>query len=605
MTNQPNAIVTGAAGGIGLAYAKRLLERGYRVVLADLNSDRGTELQKELGPNTLFVPCDVGDWSSQVALFKAAYDWAGHIDVFLANAGVEEDEPFYSLPENDGEPVKPSMKVLDVDLNSVVYGLRLFRHYRKKSATGEAVGKMIATNSMAGLYEFRVAPVYSAAKHGVIGLLRSASEKLRKNESITLNAISPGPVDTSISGVMKKVVPTEHFTSMNVILDALDKLLDEDITGQVVEYLPQSFYLEKIRTPITDLFKISHPVLLAGMNVAAGPKLAAAVSNAGGLGVLGGISYTPTMLREQINELKSFLIDKKAPFGVDLLLPQVGGNARKTNYDYTKGKLSELIDIIIDSGAALFVSAVGVPPKAVVDKLHSAGVLYMNMVGHPKHVKKCLDLGCDIICAQGGEGGGHTGDVPTSVLIPAVVDICKTHKSPLTGHPVPVIAAGGIHNGKLLAAALVMGASAVWVGTRFILTEEAGASEAHKEAVRTADFDDNIRTVIFTGRPLRVRKNAYIENWETNRQGEIRELTSKGVIPYEADLDKASEGEASQNDESGSSELDTLLELGQPFLMGKCAAAVTEKKTAREVVDEFVNDAAEWIQVGGKYIVKL
>lgn len=171
MTHHPTAIVTGAAGGIGLAYTKRLLDRGYRVVLADLNSDRGTELQKELGPNTLFVPCDVGDWSSQVALFKAAYEWAGHIDVFLANAGIEEDEPFYNLPENDGEPVKPSMRVLDVDLNSVVYGLRLFRHYRKKSTTGEVVGKMIATNSMAGLYEFRVAPVYSAAKHGVYLLL--------------------------------------------------------------------------------------------------------------------------------------------------------------------------------------------------------------------------------------------------------------------------------------------------------------------------------------------------------------------------------------------------------------------------------------------------
>ena len=88
--------------------------------------------------------------------------------------------------------------------------------------------------------------------------------------------------------------------------------------------------VEKIRTKLTDLLKIQHPVLLAGMNVAAGPKLAAAVTNAGGIGVLGGIGYTPDMLREQIAELKSYLTDKNAPFGVDLLLPQVGGNARKT-----------------------------------------------------------------------------------------------------------------------------------------------------------------------------------------------------------------------------------------------------------------------------------
>lgn len=127
---------------------------------------------------------------------------------------------------------------------------------------------------------------------------------------------------------------------------------------------------QQIKTTSTDLLKIKHPVLLAGMNVAAGPKLAAAVTNAGGMGVIGGVGYTPDMLREQISELKSYLDDKNAPFGVDLLLPQVGGSARKTNYDYTKGKLGELVDIIIDSGARLFVSAVGVPPKAVVDKLH-------------------------------------------------------------------------------------------------------------------------------------------------------------------------------------------------------------------------------------------
>lgn len=275
------------------------------------------------------------------------------------------------------------------------------------------------------------------------------------------------------------------------------------------------------------------------------------------------------------------------------------------SYDYTKGKLSELVDIIIGSGAKLFVSAVGVPPKAVVDKLHSAGVLYMNMVGHPKHVKRCLDLGCDIICAQGGEGGGHTGDVPTTVLIPAVVDICKRHISPATGKPVPVIAAGGIHNGKLLAAALMMGASAVWVGTRFILTEEAGASEAHKEAVKTAGFDDNIRTIIFTGRPLRVRKNSYIENWENERQQEIRELTSRGIVPHEADLDRATKAEDSQKGQQGQYDVDTLLDLGQPFLMGKCAAVVTENKSAKEVVDEFVNEAVAEIQKGGEFLVKL
>ncbi|KAL6896466.1 2-nitropropane dioxygenase [Trichoderma evansii] len=365
---------------------------------------------------------------------------------------------------------------------------------------------------------------------------------------------------------------------------------------------------QQIRTPITDLFKIKHPVLLAGMNVAAGPKLAAAVTNAGGLGVIGGVGYTPDMLKEQIAELKSYLNDKNAPFGVDLLLPQVGGSARKTNYDYTKGKLDGLIDIIIESGAKLFVCAIGVPPKAVVDRLHKAGILYMNMIGHPKHVQKCLDVGADIICAQGGEGGGHTGDTPTTVLIPAVVEAVGKAKSPLTGGPVQVIAAGGISNGQTLAAALVMGASAVWVGTRFILTDEAGAPKSHKEAVRTAGHDDNIRTIIFTGRPMRVRNNAYINDWETNRQQEMKELAAKGTIPYEADLDKVLNGgekpsivqtEAQANED----EDDDPLEQFRPFLMGKAAAVVNVQKPAKDVVDELVNDAVAQLKKGSQLVV--
>lgn len=349
---------------------------------------------------------------------------------------------------------------------------------------------------------------------------------------------------------------------------------------------------QQIRTKLTDLLKIKHPVMLAGMNVAAGPKLAAAVTNAGGIGVLGGIGYTPDMLREQIAELKEYLNDQNAPFGVDLLLPQVGGSARKTNYDYTKGKLNELIDIIIDSGAKLFVCAVGVPPKAVVEKLHGAGILYMNMIGHPKHVQKCLDLGVDVICAQGGEGGGHTGDVPTSILIPTVVDLVKNTKSPLNGETVQVVAAGGIFNGQSLAAMLMLGASAVWVGTRFVLSEEAGASKAHQEAVRTSGFDDNIRTIIFTGRPLRVRSNSYIQNWEENRTAEIKELTGKGIIPVEHDMERL-------GDDLDDDTMDDV----RPFLMGKAAAVVNERLSAKVIVDEMVGDAVKWIQTGNSLIV--
>ena len=257
-------------------------------------------------------------------------------------------------------------------------------------------------------------------------------------------------------------------------------------------------------------------------------------------------------------------------------------------------------------------SAVGVPPKHVVDRLHKAGILYMNMIGHVKHVKKCLELGVDIICAQGGEGGGHTGDIPTTVLIPAVVEACKDHKSPVTGGPVQVVAAGGIHNGQLLASALMMGATGVWVGTRFILTDEAGAPKAHKDAVRTAGHDDNVRTIIFTGRPMRVRNNAYINDWETNRTQEMKELAAKGTIPYETDLEKyfGGDGDEHKGVESSNAaaeaddddEGDDPLEQFRPFLMGKCAAVVNEQKSARGVIDEFVNDAVAWIKKGSQMI---
>ncbi|KAL6245357.1 hypothetical protein RBB50_007356 [Rhinocladiella similis] len=330
--------------------------------------------------------------------------------------------------------------------------------------------------------------------------------------------------------------------------------------------------------------------MLAGMGVAASPKLAAAVTNAGGIGVIGGYGYSPDGLREQINELKSYLNDKSAPFGVDILLPQIGGNARKTNYDYTKGKTMELIDVVVECKATVFVSAVGVPPKQAVDRLHQGGVMYMNMVGHPKHVQKCLDLDVDIICAQGGEAGGHTGDIPFSVLIPAVARLLKGQKSRFTGRDVLLVAAGGISGGQSLAASLMLGASGVWVGTRFLVAHEAGASRHHKDAVLAAKVDDTIRSIIFTGRPLRVLKNRYILNWEESRQAEIKELTSKGILPahHEADLHP--------DDEEA---LDNV----HPHLMGIVAGLVEHESSAREIVDEMVDGAVERLRAGALSLI--
>ena len=339
---------------------------------------------------------------------------------------------------------------------------------------------------------------------------------------------------------------------------------------------------ETFSTPLTKLFGIKHPVVLAGMNVAAGPELAAAVCNAGGLGVIGGLGYTPKFMREVIAELKADLKDKNAPFGIDLLLPRVGGNARKTNHDYTGGQLPELIDVIIESGARLFVSAVGVPPRWAVEKLHSAGIICMNMIGSTRHVKKALAAGMDIICAQGTEGGGHTGDTATSVLIPQVVDLCSGKKSELTGQQVLVVAAGGIYDSRGLAMSLALGASGVWVGTRFICAEEAGAPPAHQKTVLGLSSEGTARTIIFTGRPLRGATTPYVKDWEDNKQDKIKELTGKGILPVAWDV---------QQHEKRGEELSPMDY--RYWLMGQAAGGVKKITPAKEIIDEMVDGAVK------------
>lgn len=349
---------------------------------------------------------------------------------------------------------------------------------------------------------------------------------------------------------------------------------------------------QTIQTPITEIFGIKYPIILAGMNKAAGDKLAAAVSNAGGLGVIGGVNYTPKMLQKTIKNLKKHLASPDLPFGVDLLLPKVGEGARKTNYDYTKGKLDKLIDVIIESGAKLFVCAVGVPPERIVQRLHDHNILVMNMVGHPKHVPYALNVGVDLICAQGGEGGGHTGHVPTSLLIPACVDLCKDHFSPLTGQPVHVVAAGGIYDGRGLAMSLCLGAQAVWVGTRFVASVEGGASNAHKHAVVKASYDDTYRTLIYTGRPMRIIKNKYADNWENNRREEMQDLLENGVIPIQDDVNKRKIAPKDR--------MEVI-----PHLCGQVAGAIDSIQPAAEIIDEMMSDAVAIFSRLPKQLAKL
>ena len=358
--------------------------------------------------------------------------------------------------------------------------------------------------------------------------------------------------------------------------------------------------VKTVHTPLLDLLKIQHPVILAGMANVATAKLAAAVANAGGLGMIGGVTLKPKFLREEIARLQALLDDKTA-FGVDLLLPQVGGNARKTNYDYTDGNLPELIDIIVESKCRLFVSAVGVPPKWVVDKLHGAGIIVANMVGHPKHALKAVAVGVDLVIAQGHEGGGHTGPIASLALFPQVLDAVRGKTSPLTGKQIQVVAAGGIYDGRTAAAAFACGCTGLWVGTRFVASTEATTSKPHKQHVVKATASDPVTTLIYTGRPCRMYETPLVKDYNNNKAEEIRQDLAAGVIPMQKMGERAKKDKAYQEEirkrYPGMNFVSTF-----PMFMGQCAGGIHDILPAKVIMENMMRDACTILEDTSKLV---
>jgi enoyl-[acyl-carrier protein] reductase II len=256
-----------------------------------------------------------------------------------------------------------------------------------------------------------------------------------------------------------------------------------------------------LRTPICDLFGIEYPVFLAGMGEVAFAEVVAAVSEAGGYGTLGMAGSAPDRIREQMRAVRR-LTDK--PFGVDMLaaLPDA---------------VHAAIDVVIGEGASCFVAGLGVP-QTVIEKCHRAGVRVMVVCGKVSHAVRAAEAGCDAVVAQGTEAGGHTGQVAGLALIPQTVDAVR----------IPVLAAGSIVDGRGLAAALALGAQGAWMGTRFIASEEARASKTYKERVLAAGGADTRITRCYSGKPMRVLANAYVETWE-RRAAEIRPFPEQMV----------------------------------------------------------------------------
>jgi len=234
---------------------------------------------------------------------------------------------------------------------------------------------------------------------------------------------------------------------------------------------------------------IEHPVMLAGMGGVSYHRLVAAVSEAGGFGCLGAGAMTSEQMVDEIRKTKD-LTDK--PFGVDLLtaLPD---------------QMMQNVQLLIAEGAPVFVAALGVPSE-VIDLCHDNNVLVVNMCGKVRHAVAAVEAGCDLVVAQGTEAGGHTGTVATFPLVPQIVDA--------VGERVPVVAAGGIFDGRGLAAALMLGADGVWVGTRFIATPEARSAPGYKDALLATGEDGTVVSRAFSGKPMRVVRNQTTQHYE-------------------------------------------------------------------------------------------
>ncbi|MEU5053005.1 nitronate monooxygenase [Streptomyces sp. NPDC021096] len=241
-----------------------------------------------------------------------------------------------------------------------------------------------------------------------------------------------------------------------------------------------------MRTALTDLVGVRHPLVQTGMGWVAGPRLVSAAAEAGALGVLGSATMTPGQLRAAVREVKS---RTDRPFGVNLRADA--------------GDAAERAAIIVAEGVRVASFALA-PSRELIARLKDAGVVVVPSVGARRHAEKVAAWGADAVLVQGGEGGGHTGQVATSVLLPQVVDAVG----------IPVVAAGGFHDGRGLVAALAYGAAGVAMGTRFLLTSDSTVPAAVKAAYLAASVRDITVTDRVDGLPHRMLRTPFVTGLE-------------------------------------------------------------------------------------------
>lgn len=367
----------------------------------------------------------------------------------------------------------------------------------------------------------------------------------------------------------------------------------------------------KLRTKLCDILDIEYPILSAGMGpslvgekTGATVELVVAVSEAGGLGVLGAAGFTVEEMREQIREIKK-LTDK--PFGVDILLPKLSvergdqpfkegakyylseliKKLPKEHYDFlmkikddmklpdlesyssaggTTSRPNASIKACIEEGVPLFCAGLG-NPGFMVEEAHAAGMKVLGISGNTKNARRIAQSGADLVVAQGHEAGGHTGRIGSLALWPQAVDAVA---------PTPLLAAGGIGDGRGLAAALAVGCVGVWVGTRFLASFEAGALPIQKETIVEATDEDTRRSYLYTGKTSRAIYNQLHDLWD-NSGLEPLPFGTQGVFS------------------SALAEMFNRAEMKDymgPF-SGQVSGLIDEIKPAAQIVEDMVEGAVE------------
>jgi NAD(P)H-dependent flavin oxidoreductase YrpB (nitropropane dioxygenase family) len=359
------------------------------------------------------------------------------------------------------------------------------------------------------------------------------------------------------------------------------------------------------------MLDIEYPILSAGMGpsligekTGAPVELVVAVSEAGGLGVLGGAGYTVEEMREAIREIRK---QTDRPFGVDVLLPAAtvaAGDAPaesvrsialsdalnalpsahrewflKTKEEFglpdteavisggtTTSRPHAAVEACIEEGVPLFCAGLG-SPGFMVESAHAAGMKVLGIAGNARNAGRIAKSGADLVVAQGHEAGGHTGRVGSMALWPQAIDAAA---------PTPVLAAGGIGDGRGLAAALAMGCIGVWVGTRFLASREGGALDIQKQAIVNASDEGTRRTTIYTGKTSRATYNRFHDLWEESGLEPLNFPVQ--VVLASAIVDMFNQ--AGNVDYVG------------PFA-GQVAGLIDEIKPAAQIVEEMVDQAAD------------